>query len=68
MHAKFSDCGAWCSGGRLNGRKKRAEIGACAFDGSQNAGQSLRVGTLLRVGNLMRVCTRCRTCEVQEYK
>ena len=27
MRAKFSDCGAWCSGGRLNGRKKRAKIG-----------------------------------------
>ena len=44
MRAKFSACGAWCSGGRLNGRKKRAEIGACAFDGPQNACQSLLAG------------------------
>ena len=50
------------------GRKIRAKIGACAFDGLQNACQSLRVGNLMRVDNLMRVSTRFRACEAQAYK
>ncbi len=33
MRAKLSDCGAWCSGGRLNGRKKRANRCLLANDG-----------------------------------